>query len=110
MEDFNSYSKKQENFNQGNKSSYRNYGSENWQSDSNERQNLFNLVSSLAKQYDGKSNKELFRAIYEEAKRGKQRGTLKNSDIDNFVNMLWPFLDDKMKKALNKVVAEIKKI
>ena len=109
MEDFNSYSKKQDNFT-NNQSANSNNGYNCSQSSSNERQNLFNLVSSLAKQYDGKSNKELFRAIYEQAKLGKERGTLKNSDIDNFVNMLWPFLDDKMKKALNKVVAEIKKI
>ena len=109
MEDFNSYSKKQENFNNSNQSgSKNNYNST--QNNFNERQNLLNLVSSLAKQYDGKSNKELFRAIYEQAKLGKERGTLTNADIDNFVNMLWPFLDDKMRKALNKVVAEIKKI
>lgn len=91
MQDFNSYSK-------------------NNNKTINEQQNLLNLVSKLAKQYDGKSKNELYRAIYEEAKKGKEQGTLTNSDIDKFVNMLTPFIDDKMKKTLYKVVEEIKKI
>ena len=49
-------------------------------------------------------------AIYKEAKRGKQAGTLTNADIDNFANMLSPFLDDKKRSMLNKIVGELKKI
>ena len=101
MEDFNSFSAK------NSQSKNANLGGEKY---SNEKQNILNLVSSLARKYDGKSKTELFRAVYEEAKKGKMKGTLTNSDIDNFVNLLSPFLDDKMKKALNKVVEEIKKI
>ena len=72
--------------------------------------NLFNLVNSLAGQFDGKSQNDLMRAIYEEAKKGKERGTLTNADIDNFACSLAPFLDEKKKKMLYKVVAELKKI
>ncbi len=72
--------------------------------------NLFDLVSSLASKYDGKSQNELLTAIYKEAKRGKQAGTLTNADIDNFVNMLSPFLDDKKRSILNKIAAELKRI
>ncbi len=72
--------------------------------------NLFDLVSSLASKYDGKSQNELLTAIYKEAKRGKQAGTLTNADIDNFANMLSPFLDDKKRSILNKIVAELKRI
>ncbi len=72
--------------------------------------NLYNLVSSLAGRFDGKSQSELIKAIYEEAKKGKQNGTLKNSDIDNFVNMLSPMLDDKKQKMLLKIASELKKI
>ena len=72
--------------------------------------NLFNLVSSLAGKFDGKSQGELIKAIYEEAKRGKQNGTLKNSDIDNFVQMLSPMLDEKKQKMLYKIATELKKI
>lgn len=75
-----------------------------------EGNDLFNLVNSLAGQFDGKSQNELMRAIFEEAKKGKERGTLTNADIDNFACSLAPFLDEKKKKMLYKVVAELKKI
>lgn len=72
--------------------------------------NLYNLVSSLAGRFDGKSQGELIKAIYEEAKKGKQNGTLSNADIDNFVNMLSPMLDEKKQKMLYKIANELKKI
>ena len=72
--------------------------------------NLYNLVGALAGRFDGKSQGELIKAIYEEAKKGKQNGTLSNTDIDNFVNMLSPMLDEKKKKMLNKIAIELKKI
>ena len=71
---------------------------------------ILKMVSALAGKYDGKSQSELIKAIYEEAKRGKQHGTLSNADIDNFVKMLSPMLDDKKRKLLNKIAVELKKI
>ena len=73
-------------------------------------QDLLNLVTKLAQKYDGKSQNELLMAIYQEAKKGKQNGTLTNAQIDNFANMLSPFLDDKKRSMLKKIVAELKKI
>ena len=73
-------------------------------------QNLFNMVSDLASKFDGKNQNELMTAIYKEAKKGKENGTLKNSDIDYFVSMLSPFVDDKKKKILKKIAEELKKI
>ena len=72
--------------------------------------NLFNLVSSLAGRFDGKSQGELIKAVYEEAKKGKRNGTLSNADIDNFVSALSPLLDDKKRKMLFKIAAELKEI
>ena len=72
--------------------------------------NLANLVGSLAGKFDGKSQTELLKAIYEEAKKGKERGTLSNRDIDNFVSMITPMLDAKKRKILFKVAEELKKI
>lgn len=72
--------------------------------------NLYSLVQSLANKFDGKSQTELIKAIYDEAKKGKQKGTLTNSEIDNFVRMLSPILDDKKKKMLYKIAEELKKI
>lgn len=97
MEDFNSFASNQKNRQKGEKSS----GID---------KNLYNLVSSLAGKFDGKSQSDLIKAIYDEAKKGKEQGTLKNSDIDNFVNMLYPILDDKKRKILIKIAEELKKI
>ena len=72
--------------------------------------NLYNMVSSLAGKFDGKSQNDLIKAIYQEAKKGKEQGTLSNSDIDNFVGMLSPMLDDKKRKMLIKIADELKKI
>ncbi len=71
---------------------------------------IFNLINSLSGKFDGKSQNELMRAVYEEAKRGKKNGTLKNSDIDNFVSMLSPVLDEEKRKMLYKIASELKKI
>ncbi len=71
---------------------------------------LLNLVTRLAKQYDGKSQNELIMAIYQEAKKGKKNGTLTNEQIDNFATMLAPFLDNKKRQMLYKIIEELKKI
>lgn len=91
MEDFNGYAGKE---------------SENLSGESN----IFNLVNSLAKKFDGKSQNDLLMAIYKEAKRGKQAGTLTNAQIDGFASMLSPLLDDKKRGYLAKIVEELKRI
>ena len=72
--------------------------------------NLYDLVKNLSARFDGKSQNELLKAIYEEALKGKKNGTLTNEQIDNFRKMLYPFLDDKKRKILDKVVEDIKNI
>ena len=72
--------------------------------------NLSNLVNSLAGKFDGKSQNDLIRAIYSEAKKGKQNGTLTNADIDNFATTLAPLLDKNKQKMLYKIVEELKRI
>ncbi len=72
--------------------------------------NLFNLINSVAKKFDGKNQNELLMAIYKEAQKGKRNGTLTNAEIDGFANMLAPMLDDKKRAILGKLVEELKKI
>lgn len=72
--------------------------------------NLIDLVKNLSSKFDGKSQNELLKAIYDEAKKGKLNGTLSNEQIDNFRKILYPMLDDKKRKILDKVVEDIKKI
>ena len=97
MQDFNDYVK--------------NCGENDCSNDSNGFDgNIMNMVSSLASRFDGKSQNELLMAIYDEAKKGKSRGTLTNADIDAFSNMLSPMLDESKRKILRKIVTELKKI
>ncbi len=74
------------------------------------QQNLISLVTKLASKYDGKNTSELISAIYNEAKKGKENGTLTNRDIDNFASLLSPMLDDKKRKMLYKITEELKRI
>lgn len=82
----------------------------NYVNENTSEQNLFNLVNSIATKYDGKNQNEILMAIYKEAKKGKERGTLTNQDLDNFSRMLAPLLDEKKKSVLTKIVNELKKI
>ncbi len=71
---------------------------------------VFDFVKSVAKKFDGKSEKELFTAVYNEAEKRKRAGTLSNAEVDNFVKTLSPFLDQEKRKILHKISEEIKKI
>lgn len=101
MQDFNDYVKN----GGGNSKNNNSYNDKNGSYD-----NIMNMVSGLAGKFDGKNQNDLMRAVYEEAKKGKMNGTLKNSDLDNFTLMLSPMLDNNQRKMLNRVVAELKKI
>lgn len=96
MQDFNNYAKNAES-GEKNKSAGGTNG-------------LFQTVSRIAKNFDGKSEKDLLRAIYKEAEKNKRAGMLTNSEIDGFVALLSPALDDKKRKYLKKIAEELKKI
>ncbi len=91
MNDFNEYASKQQN-------------------STSDNGNLFDLINSIAKKYDGKSQNELLMAIYKEATKRKRAGTLSNQELEGFKNVLSPLLDDKKRAILNKIVEELKKI
>ena len=78
--------------------------------DGNAPKNIFDLVSSIAGKYNGKSQTELLSAIYSEAKRGKKNGTLTNAEIDSFCQVLAPVLDEKQRKMLKKLAEDLKKL
>ena len=89
MDDFNSYAKKD-----GDK----------------KQKNIYDLVGELASKFDGKNTNELLSAIYKEARKGKENGTLSNAEIDNFVSVLSPFFSEKQRSYLIKIASELKKI
>lgn len=75
-----------------------------------DNQGIMDMVRKMAGQFDGKSQSELIKAIFDEAKKRKANGTLSNAEIDGFYNMLYPMLDSQKQKILAKIVAELKKI
>lgn len=91
MQDFNEFSKNNDGNSKGNS-------------------DLYDLVKNISSKFDGKSQNDLLKAIYEEALKGKKNGTLTNEQIDNFKTMLYPLLDEKKRKILVKVIEELKKI
>ena len=101
MDNFNDYVKNQKNKSGGN--GFNAGGSA-------DKNGLFNLIGSIARKFDGKNQNELLTAIYKEAKKGKLNGTLSDADVDRFVSMLAPVLDEKKRKILYKVAEDIKKI
>ena len=79
-------------------------------SNTNSNQDLMDMVKSLAGKFDGKSTNDILSAIYKEAKKGKKQGTLTNAQIENFARTLSPFLDEKQRGYLKKIVEELKKL
>ena len=67
------------------------------------------MVKALAGKYDGATEEELIRAIVLEAEKGRRNGTLTDADIDRFVSMLAPILDDKKRKKLYAIAEKLKK-
>ena len=70
---------------------------------------LNDLIKNLAGKFDGKSENEILSAIFKEAEKGRQAGTLKDEDIDRFASMLAPMIDDGKRKKLYSVVDKLKK-
>lgn len=94
MEDFNSYAKKTEGGGESKKSG----------------EGLFQTVSRIVKEFDGKSQNDLLRAIFKEAERSKRQGTLTNAEIDGFFALLSPIIDGRKRGYLKKITEDLKKI
>lgn len=110
MEDFNNYAKR-ENISGTARNGSRGDNGGNVRSGGKSGSNgLFETVTRIAKDFDGKNTNDLLRAIYKEAEKGKRAGTLSNSEIDGFVTLLSPALDEKKRKYLKKIAEDLKKI
>lgn len=66
------------------------------------------LLKSFASKYEGSSEDELLSEIIKQAEQGRKKGTLKDSDIENFKNMLMPMLNKEQREKLLKVIETIK--
>lgn len=100
MEDFNRYREKYESQNAKNGGSNKN---------ANGLNGLGGLLNMLGKQYDGKSEEEIWAAVLAEAKRSRAAGTLTDGDLDRFAATLSPFLDGEKRKRLQSVIEALKR-
>lgn len=80
------------------------------QNDKSENMNIADFVKKIASKFDGKSEQELYSAVFNEAKKRKEQGKLSNDEIDKFKKAIYPFLDNKKREYLDKIVEEIKRI
>ncbi|MBR2442370.1 MAG: hypothetical protein IKB20_04840 [Clostridia bacterium] len=68
------------------------------------------LTKKIASAYHGKSNKDIFKSILEEAEKGKRAGTLSNEEIESFYQTFSPMLDGMQRRKLRAVVDRLKDI
>lgn len=79
------------------------------QGNANINPELLKMIGAITSKYNGASEKELWQAIYQEAKKGYKNGTLKERDIDTFASMVAPMLDGKKRAKLYEIVEKLKK-
>lgn len=64
----------------------------------------------IALEYDGMSEGDLLKAVYERAAAGRREGTLTDEQIDAFYEQFAPMLDGIKLRKLKKIVAQLKEI
>ena len=81
----------------------------NYSTGSKSQKDTMDAIKNFAGKYEGASENELILEIMKEAEKGKRNGTLSDSDIDRFKNMLEPMLNSAQRQKLYKVIEKIKK-
>lgn len=81
----------------------------NYSTGSKSPKDTMDAIKNFAGKYEGASENELISEIMKEAEKGRRNGTLSDSDIDRFKNMLEPMLNSAQKQKLHKVIEKIKK-
>lgn len=72
--------------------------------------NPMQVFARLAEKYEGKSADEIMLAIIKQAEISRKKGTLSDSDIDNFASSVAPLLNGAQRKTLQSVVDRLKNI
>ncbi len=67
-------------------------------------------AEETVKNYRGRSENDMLKAIYARAAEGKKNGTLTNAQIDAFYAQFAPMLDGMRRKKLQKLVEELKRM
>ncbi len=67
-------------------------------------------ADALLKEYSGRSEEDILKAIYARAVQGKREGTLTNGQIDAFYAQISPMLDGFKRRKLKKLAEELKRM
>ncbi len=90
---------------------FKNYtnGENNEQSQSNVNSTI-DMVNTLAKAFNGKSEGDIWKTILAQAEQGKRDGTLSNDDLDRFFATVSPLLDGFRRQKLKGVINKLKSL
>lgn len=67
------------------------------------------IIKNFLSRYEGKSRSELIDEIAKVAEKNRKEGNLKNSDLDDFAEMITPYLTKEQKTMLSEVLSNLKK-
>lgn len=70
-------------------------------------ESAFEMLKRVAREYEGASEQDLIGAIIKEANEARKRGTLSESEIQNFVSTISPMLNQKQREQLSEIVKKI---
>ena len=69
-----------------------------------EKSNVAQMAAKMMGSFNGKSEADLMKAIYQEAEKNRKAGTLSDAEWDNFYNTLSPMLDAQKRNKLAAVI------
>lgn len=73
-----------------------------------EKSSVAQMAAKMMGSFNGKSEADLMKAIYQEAEKNRKAGTLSDAELDNFYNTLSPMLDAQKRKKLAAVIKKLK--
>ncbi len=73
-----------------------------------DQKNQLHKLKNMAKQYEGKSENEIFNDLSSAIKRGKADGSLTDEKINNLASTISPMLNPQQKSKLSQLMKMIK--
>ena len=74
-----------------------------------EQKKQFEKLKGMAKNYEGKSDKEILSDLSKAVKKGKAEGNLTNEKIDSIASTIAPMLNSSQREKLKTLMQTIKK-
>lgn len=76
---------------------------------SGEQKKQFENLKNMAKQYEGKSEREILSDLTGAVERGKKDGSITDEKLNGIINTVAPMLNGEQKQKLQKIVDALKK-